>query len=268
MAKIVTGNIQTNYTIHGSGFPLVLIHGALMDHQLWEPQIRVFAEKYMAIAYDLRGHGQSGKAGDPDYSVELLRDDLLDMLDSLGISCVHLCGLGLGGMVAQDFASHYPARVEKLVLCDTSFSATYFWSKNLFTLLSDWLLGLTIRWVGIDNDGDFILRMVRLFREKQWLGETPEACAYMEHCLRTFDKTRVLLIQKMEMQYRGAELSGIFAPTLIMAGIKASANQSLQVEFLRNQIPNSQVRIVRDARHISSLENPEIFNNMMLDFLA
>jgi len=268
MAKIGTGNILTNYTSHGSGFPLVFIHGAFMDHHVWEHQIYPFARKYQVITYDLRGHGLSGNAGDPDYSVELLRDDLLIMLNNLEISCVHLCGLGLGGMIAQDFASHYPARVEKLILCDTLFSATYYWSNNITSLLSTWLLGLTMRLVGTNQDGDFVLKLLRFFHGKLRRGETFETRHYLEKCQHTFEIKRTLMIQEMEMKYCGTELSGIYAPTLIVAGLKASENHFLQVEFISNLIPNVQVRNIRDAGHISNLENPEIFNNIALDFLA
>jgi len=53
-----TNNIQTFYEIHGEGMPLVLIHGGLVDYQMWQPQIEPLSKKYRVISYDIRGHGK------------------------------------------------------------------------------------------------------------------------------------------------------------------------------------------------------------------
>jgi len=268
MTMIITGNIRTYFFNHGNGYPLVLLHGALMDHCLWNPQINAFAEKYQVIVYDLRGHGQSEKEGDPDYSVELLAHDLLELLNNFGLACVHLCGLGLGGMVAQEFASRYPARVEKLVLCDTAVSATLYWSENLTSLAFDRAFALILRMMGAERDLDFALKLAKLTRGKHWLGETPEVRDYLRTCLRAFDTAEMARIRAMEMRYRGAELSRILAPTLILAGKRGSKNMFRQVKLMSKQIPDNQVQIIPGAGRLSNMENPQIFNNLVLDFLA
>jgi len=79
---IVTNGITTYYEIHGSGPPLILIYGISLDHNMWQPQISYFSNKYAVITYDIRGHGQS-EGSDGDYSLEIFADDLKTLLDNL-----------------------------------------------------------------------------------------------------------------------------------------------------------------------------------------
>ena len=71
-----TNDIQTFYEIHGEGLPLVLIHGGLVDHQMWQPQVEPFSRKYRVITYGIRGHGRTGGSEKREYSVQLLAEDL------------------------------------------------------------------------------------------------------------------------------------------------------------------------------------------------
>src|SRR5579872_3466169 len=117
--QTVTGFAEVNstklfYEVAGEGHPLVLIHGGLVDHHLWDEQFSAFAQHYKVIRYDMRGFGDSGliKVGDAPYS---MRDDLHALLQHLGIEKTYIMGLSMGGGMAIDFTLAYPEMVDALI---------------------------------------------------------------------------------------------------------------------------------------------------------
>ncbi|MEU8589733.1 alpha/beta fold hydrolase [Streptomyces sp. NPDC048664] len=96
--------------------PLVLLHALGEDATDWEAVAPVLALSRRVYALDLRGHGRSDWPG--DYSLELMRDDVLHFLDALGLGTVDLIGHSMGGVVAHLLAAEHPRRVSRLVLED------------------------------------------------------------------------------------------------------------------------------------------------------
>ncbi|WP_194236019.1 alpha/beta fold hydrolase [Streptomyces acidicola] len=97
--------------------PLVLLHGLTSDGTAWDAVAAHFATRHRVLVPDLRGHGRSPHPG--TYSFELMRDDVLALLDELALPSVGLIGHSLGGVVAYLLASRHPARVTRLVLEET-----------------------------------------------------------------------------------------------------------------------------------------------------
>jgi pimeloyl-ACP methyl ester carboxylesterase len=119
MPTVRTNDVETYYERHGSGRALVFVHGAWLNHHQWTPQVDGFAAEYEVVTYDLRGHGRSGGSTDGAYSVELYAADLRTLVEALGLEAPVVCGLSLGGMVAQTYAARY-GNCAALVLADTA----------------------------------------------------------------------------------------------------------------------------------------------------
>jgi pimeloyl-ACP methyl ester carboxylesterase len=98
----------------GSAPPLVALHGLGEDGSDWDETARRLSGRYQVYAPDLRGHGGSDRC--PDYSFELMRDDVLGLLDTLGLDAVTLVGHSMGALVAYLLAGDRPERVSRLVL--------------------------------------------------------------------------------------------------------------------------------------------------------
>lgn len=96
---------------------LVLLHGLGDDGGTWEVVGAEFGRHFRVFAIDLRGHGLSDRPG--AYSFELMRDDVLGVMDQLGLDQVNLLGHSMGGTVAYLIAEEEPGRIERLVLEDT-----------------------------------------------------------------------------------------------------------------------------------------------------
>ena len=104
----------TAYFEAGSGTPLVLIHGVGLNKQVWQPQWQAFSGSFHVIAYDTLGHGNSPV---PPESVSLgdYLDQLLALIDALGLPRVMLCGHSMGALITLGFALRHPDRVSAIV---------------------------------------------------------------------------------------------------------------------------------------------------------
>jgi pimeloyl-ACP methyl ester carboxylesterase len=108
--------LQLYYEIHGSGRPLVLLHGGLMTIDLnFGPLLEPLAASRQVIAVELQGHGHTADTGRP-MTIEALAGDIVGLLDQLGIAETDLFGYSLGGLVAYAVALGAPARVGKLIV--------------------------------------------------------------------------------------------------------------------------------------------------------
>src|SRR3954454_23810643 len=104
--------VELAYDDEGEGNPLLLIHAGVCDRRMWEPQWRALTERHRTVRCDLRGFGDSPlSAGRFNHA-----DDVLGLLDALGIDRAGVVGASFGGRVALELAATWPQRVERLIL--------------------------------------------------------------------------------------------------------------------------------------------------------
>ena len=113
--------LRLYYEIHGTGQPLVLLHGGLGSTGMYDPLLPQIGKGRQVIAFDLQGHGRTADIDRP-FSVEAMADDVAAALKSLGIAKADVMGYSLGGAVALRMAIQHPGAVRKLVLVSTVFS--------------------------------------------------------------------------------------------------------------------------------------------------
>src|SRR6185436_13880975 len=109
-----------SYNDHGAeDAPVIIfIHGFPFNKSMWDVQMDVLKNNYRVIAYDIRGHGNSDPGTD-DFSIELFVNDLLYLMEKLGIKKSILCSLSLGGYIALNAVLKQPDRFDGLILNDT-----------------------------------------------------------------------------------------------------------------------------------------------------
>jgi pimeloyl-ACP methyl ester carboxylesterase len=107
--------INLYYETHGSGHPLILLHGGLGSSEMFGPVLPLLAERHQVVAVDLQGHGRTADIDRP-IDVRLMADDIAALSDHLGLDRPDLVGYSLGGGVALHTAAKYPNKVRRLVV--------------------------------------------------------------------------------------------------------------------------------------------------------
>ena len=263
MPTVQTNDIETYYDLRGDGPPVVFIHGALSDHTAADPQLEAFNDENTAIAYDLRGHGKTINPHDAPYSIDQLAEDLDAFITALDLKQPVLCGVSMGGMVAQVYASRHPERLSGLVIADT-FTPAFVnrrdriernvLMKTLIELLR--LLGYEramgfMTWFGRKLEGDKTTSL----RAERFPDMQTAAAVNALRAVMSFHKTNV-------------DLTSITAATLILYGEHESSVIRRHVPTLAAEIPNATVQEVPNAGHASPWDNPEFFNKAIREFLA
>src|SRR5688572_16771428 len=115
--------LEMYYEIHGTGKPLIVIHGAYMTIEAMGAIIPRLAESRQVIAVELQGHGRTGDIADRPLSYEALADDIDALMAHLNIETADIFGYSLGGGVALQVALRHPDRVNKLILVSSSYNS-------------------------------------------------------------------------------------------------------------------------------------------------
>ena len=254
-----TGNVETYYEINGDHGPaLVLIHGAGASRDVWKPQAEYFSSTYRVVTYDIRGH-QRTAGTDDEYTCELFADDLNELLMHLEISEPVVCGLSLGGMIAQEYAIKYQENLHGLILCDTAVaSALTISDKLLKAAYPKWM----VRWtIGRMSDEKYAEWSFKYFDIVDDIRE------YLIKEQLKMSKDELLKVTDAIYSFKLLQLDTIRVPTLVILGENERKAVFLHADKMIELIPNSRKVVVPNAGHVSNLENPEFFNNVVDDFL-
>src|SRR5256886_289629 len=120
--RVPAGDVELGVDVRGEGEPVLLVHGFPFDHTVWRHQLATLS-RVKRIAPDLRGVGASGAPASDGYSLARYADDLVAVLDALGIGAAVVCGLSMGGDVVFELLRRHPERIRAIVLADTKAEA-------------------------------------------------------------------------------------------------------------------------------------------------
>ncbi len=134
MPQLIRDDISLYYEVKGEGEPLLLIAGLASDSQSWQPILSDLTAQYQVVIYDNRGVGRTLPHSAAS-SIQKMADDAIALLDHLGMASTTIIGHSMGGMIAQHLASHYPHRVNRLILLATAAQN----SARNNQLFHDWL---------------------------------------------------------------------------------------------------------------------------------
>ncbi len=264
MATFQSGRHRLHYEDVGAGRPILLIHGFTNYGLAWAPQLAAFVHSgYRVILPDLRGHGASTPATAPCIVADLAAD-MGDLLDHLGGGPVAVCGLSLGGMVALEMALEQPNRVASVVVANSQSSFT---GSDMTALVDGWialllqengpLVRLHATWPMLVNEA---------FRESAGGRAAFDAWALVAATVQGSSLSYVARgMNQFDLRRR---LSAIRVPVLAIAGEHDHLfSPDASVEISR-EIVGSSYAMIQGAGHLSSLDSPDQFNRLVLDFLA
>jgi 3-oxoadipate enol-lactonase len=246
----------------GKGELLLFLHGIGGNRSNWSEQIAEFSRSYHVVALDARGYGGSEDYEGP-VSFDVFADDVLRVLDFFRVEKAHICGLSLGGRIAQRFYARHPERVASLILADSRPDTADTRSAE-------------------DRDAFFNSRAKPLLEGKQPSDiadalarslAAPDASETMLMRLRaSISALRVepylkAIRANLDGDYAG-DISAIDVPTLVIVGEHDPLTPPALSKRISSEIAGAQLAVIPDAGHLSNMENAPVFNEILAGFLS
>ena len=250
--------MKTKFKIEGTpNSPVLVFSNSLgTDLRMWDQIVKFLLPYFRIIRYDTRGLGQSEVTSSP-YTVDQLGQDLLDLINDLGLDKFHFCGLSMGGQIGQWLGIHHSHRLNKLILCNTAarIGTEKGWNDRIDLIQKE---GMKAIWEGT---------------QKVWFRD-----AFVQNNTSLVDDLREMFLCNSVLGYSNCcaavrdadfrtELHKIGVDTLVIAGDEDPATTVADAEFLVEQIPQSSLNVL-PTRHISALEQPKAFAETLIEFLV
>lgn len=257
--KTQVNGITIAYGDQGTGLPIVFLHAFPLNRTMWATQERLLSSQFRVITIDLRGHGESDT---PlwRYTLEQSAGDVSALLGHLEIQRALFVGLSMGGYILFAFYRRYAARVKGLILADTKAQADTEEGKNgRFQLaqiaykkgpsaIADVMIPKLLSPATIQTNPDLVQQVRAMIEGNQINGIAWDLMAMAE---RSDSVPR---------------LSRITCPTQIIVGELDQATPPSDAKLMAEQIPHARLAIISHAAHLSNLEQPEAFNQIVSTF--
>jgi pimeloyl-ACP methyl ester carboxylesterase len=254
------------YEEHGEGYPLIWSHEFAGDYRSWETQVRFFSRRYRVITYNARGYPPSEVPDDPEaYTQANAIEDLRGLLVHLEIERAHVGGLSMGGNVALNFGIAHPEMARSLIVAGTGSGSTdpETFRRNVKDRADQMRAG------GMASMEDYSRSSSRVqLQRKDPKGYEEFRSQLAEHSnigsAHTFAgvQGRRPPIFDLEPKLRAPKV-----PTLIMTGDEDEACLEPSI-FMKRAIPRSGLVMFSQSGHAINLEEPDLFNRTVLDFLT
>lgn len=241
---------------------IVLIMGWGGDHTAWALQAPAFAAEHRVIALDNRGAGQS-EVPDGPYTIPGMAEDVIGLMDALGIPRAHICGASMGGMIAQELTLRHPDRVRTLQLhCTTPGIDAY------GRFLIDTLIAVKAR----GDREEYTRAVMPWILCRKTMVERPDFIRFWID--RALAYPYPISLEGLSRQAQGIDghdtvsrLGEIRVPTLITTGTEDILVPPSSSRDLHARIPGSSLHAIEDAGHLHFIEQAETFNAICLEFL-
>lgn len=235
-----------NYLDVGEGEELVLIHGLGNRKEAWLPQLTL-SSNYRLVLIELRGHGNSVEAN--NLTVETFAKDIIEVLDFLKIKKAHICGLSLGGIIAQEIYKKHKERVKSLILSNTTFYIPSSVGKISLKRATH-----LIERIGVDN---YCIEAAKtcLFN--------PHIESNMELAKRAFlirEDTYLQSVQAAFGRNYFFELFKIDVPTLVIGSVEDKVIPVQSAYLMYYIIKKSKLVVFKQTGHLVNIEKAEEFN--------
>jgi 3-oxoadipate enol-lactonase/4-carboxymuconolactone decarboxylase len=250
--------MKTNYKITGTPNSSVLAFSNSLgtDMGMWDELIPNLLPYFRVLQYDTRGHGESEITNEA-YTIDLLGNDFIALLDELKIDKVYFCGLSMGGLIGQWLGINHPERLSKLILSntDSKIGAVENWNDRIKTIQNEGMQsiveGTMERWFTADfrkNNPSRIAKIKSVFAKNNVVGYT-NSCASVR-----------------DADFRN-DLQKITVETLVITGNEDAVTNVEQAELLAKAIPNASLKVL-PACHLSATELPEAYTQVLIDFIV
>ena len=268
-AVITSDGVELHTESVGRGSAILFVHEYAGDHRSWEPQVRRFSRSHRCITYAARGYPPSQVPAEPAaYSQQHAVDDAVTVLDGLGVESADIVGISMGGFAGLHLAIRHPARIRSLVVLGTGYGARPAEAQRFRDECE--AIARLIRQSGM---APFARRYLSGPARVQFQNKDPRGWEQLVRELGEHDAdgaVRTMLgvqRQRPSLYALEAELHGIEAPVLIVAGDEDDGCLETSL-WLKRVIPRSGLAVLPKSGHTLNLEEPDLVNAFIADFLA
>ena len=259
--KVQVNAITVAYSDQGTGLPIVFLHAFPLNRTMWAAQENALSSQFRVMTLDLRGHGESD-APLWHYTLDQSADDVRALLDHLSIQQAVFVGLSMGGYILFAFYRRYADRVKRLILADTKAQAdTAEGKEGRFQMaqiaytkgssaIADLMIPKLLSPMSIQTKPDLIRHVRAMIEGNQISGIAGDLMAMTERP----DSIPLL--------------NHIACPTQIIVGELDQVTPLSDAKLMADQIPNARLAIIPQAAHLSNLEQPEAFNQIVASFAS
>jgi pimeloyl-ACP methyl ester carboxylesterase len=239
----------------GTGVPIVLLHPASGNTEVWQHNAEAFAAAgYRAITFDRRGWGRTRVNEKTGPQPGTASGDLDALADYLEIEHFHLLGAAAGGTVAYDYALWRPERLRSLIVIATGAAG-----------LGDPEIAATRARVDLPNFREWPVRYREL--SMGYMARDPDGTARWDD-IHSRARHRDAPSQPLRAPLTLAALETITAPTLLLAGEADLTQPPWVVRIQAAHVPGAEFQLISDSGHAINWEQPEVFHRTVLDFIG
>ena len=246
---------DTFYTLNKKvNTPIVLIHGVGLNHKIWEPQINAFNNT--VLAYDILGHGNTpltrSQISFDDFSLQLL-----NLINELKLEKIHLVGFSIGSLIARNFASKYNNKLESLTLLCSVFQR----SDEQQQMVND-RFELSKKSRSLSKQA-----LKRWFTDK-YLENNPDTYDKISSILSSNNMANFIKVYELFVNHKNDEdFEKITVNTLITTGENDIGSTIEMSQELNKIIKNSQLKIIKNGKHLCGIECADDVNLMIKNFI-
>jgi 3-oxoadipate enol-lactonase len=257
MNVIKVGDLKIGYNEAGNdgkSLPIIFLHGVGSDKSVWDEQVDYLSKSRRAVAFDYAGYGESDLSP-KDLTREEIARLVFASMDALKIENAHVCGLSLGGVIALEMFKQSPERIKSLILADSFVKHTK--GDEIIERTSSLVEKITIR--------KFAEQRVELLL----MTDAPKSIR--NKVVETFSKIHKQTFQWATRAVWAADyrnlLPSINVPTLVLVGEHDRITPPELSKELAENIRNAKLEIIKNASHLSNLDQPQIFNDLIEKFI-
>jgi len=266
---VTDDNVKLHYQESGSGTPVLFVHEFAGDHRSWEPQVRYFARRYRCVTYDARGYPPSDVPVEPGrYSQERAVTDAIAVLDHLSIERAHVVGLSMGGFCTLHLGLRHPGRALSLVVAGCGYGAQPDRQESFHAEAE-----VTARAFETDGSAQVAERYALGPARVQFQGKDPRGWAEFKQQMSEHSAVGSALNMRGVQQRRPSlyamtdALRRLNVPTLLVTGDEDECCLDPTL-MLKRTIPSAALLVLPRTGHTCNLEEPDLFNGAVADFLA
>jgi len=242
---IKVNDVELYYEIHGQGEPILFLHGGSLHSESYSKQVEFFKERFKIILLDTRGHGRS-KGNDTEFNYHTLADDVYEVIVGLNLDNVTIIGHSDGGIIGYILAYKHPGKVKKLITIGANYSV------GAYT----------------DEAAKFFLNITPELMEENWQLKT----TYEK--LNPHAENYELWINSLKRMWTShyeiydEDIKNIISTTLVIVGDNDWFAKLEHFIKLYNLLPKGQLMVFPNAGHTFFMNDPDLFNRTVFDFIS